>query len=456
MTNKICRVLQYLLLASLLLSSSGCGALVKKDARPNIIIIVSDDQRFDTMNYMPLLQRDVFDQGVTFTNGFVTSPLCCPSRSSILTGMYVKDHGVYQNDIELNHETVMNIMHDNGYYTGLVGKYLNSWKGEMRPEYDYWVSYSKGETRYYSPRLNVNGTWSRHEGQYVTDALGNYAIDFVQKASKQNKPFVLLFAPNAPHEPAEPAPEDINKLPDLAPFRPPSFNEADMSGKPSWLSTRPLLTPKEIQVSDAFRRDQILTMFSLDRNLDRFMKALKDTGQLDNTFILYLSDNGKFWGEHRITSKNAFYDEASRVPFAIRYPALIPTPYIDTDHTVANIDIAPTILALAKLPIPDWMDGKSLLDLFSSPSTWREGVMLEGYPDRGYYSAYHTGKYVYAETNDFGTLVREFYDLQKDPYQMHNAIDDPQYQDMINEYKQQLDLIRGSDQPLPRPVVPSP
>jgi len=452
MKNKQTGLLPLLLITSIILSTSGCGSLFKKDERPNIIIMVSDDQRFDTMEYMPLTQKAIFDQGVTFTNGFVTSPLCCPSRASILTGMYVRDHGVYNNDTELFHETFIDIMHKNGYYTGLIGKYLNSWKGEMRPEFDYWVAFSKGESRYYNPRLNVNGTWSRHQDQYITYAFGDYAVDFINKASKKNKPFVLLFTPNAPHQPAQPADEDKGLLKDLPPFRPPSFNEEDMSDKPSWLATRPLLTPEEIQESDIFRRDQILTLFSLDRTIDQVMNALKESGELDNTFILYLSDNGKFWGEHRITSKNAFYDEASRVPFAIRYPALIPNPYIDTDHAVANIDIAPTALALAGIPIPDWMDGKSILDLFANSSTWREGVMLEGYPDRGLYSAFHTGKYVYAETLDGDSTFLEFYDLQKDPYQMNNAINEPEYQDMIKEYKQQLDLIRGSDHPLPAPT----
>jgi arylsulfatase A-like enzyme len=225
-----------------------------------------------------------------------------------------------------------------------------------------------------------------------------------------------------------------------------------MSDKPSWLSTRPLLTEEEITQSDIFRRDQILTLFSLDRTIDRVLTTLKETGELDNTFILFLSDNGKFWGEHRITSKNAFYDEASRVPFAIRYPPLISSPYIDTDHVVANIDIAPTVLDLAGIPIPDTMDGLSLLDLLTGATNWREGVMLEGYPDRGLYTAFHAGRYVYAETLDGETTFLEFYDTQTDPYQMNNAINEPEYQDLIKEFKQQLDRIRGADHPLPAPT----
>ena len=438
MQRKIYPQFQALLITIFIFTTSGCATLFKKDERPNFLIIVTDDQRFDTMGYMPETQKLIFDQGATFTNGFITTPLCCPSRSSILTGMYAHNHGVLDNNMDLNHTTFMEIMHQNGYYTGLVGKYLNSWKGELRPEYDYWVSYSKGETRYFNPRLNVNGEWIRHQDQYVTYALGNYAVEFIKKASKQNKSFVLLFTPNAPHDPPTPADEDRDKLKDLPPWRPPSFNEPDISDKPQGFASLPPLTDEEIKTDDEFRRNQLLTLISLDRSISKIMAELKDTGKLDNTFILFLSDNGKFWGEHRITSKNGYYDEASRVPFAIRYPPLIPTPYIDTDHIVANIDIAPTVLDLAGIPIPNSVDGLSLTKLWSGATTWREGILLEGWSGRGNYRAVHTKDYVYGETDGDKS---EFYDLKKDPYQLDNLIDDPAYQDLIRQHQELLKKI---------------
>ena len=445
MRGKNISLSQLILIAILLLSATGCQSISQTQNRPNFLIIVTDDQRYDTMEYMPNTQELIFDQGATFTNGYITTPLCCPSRSSILTGMYAHNHGVLENNLKLKHTTFMETMHENGYYTGLVGKYLNSWNGDPRPEYDYWVSYFRGETRYYRPDLNVNGEWIRHEDQYVTYVLGDYAVDFLDNAARQDKPFILLFTPNAPHEPVTPANEDLDLLQDLPPHRPPSFNEADISDKPAWLAERPPLTEEEIAVSDEFRRNQLLTLISLDRTIGRIMTELQSSGMLDNTFVLFISDNGKFWGEHRITSKNGMYDEASRVPFAIRYPPLITTPYIDSDHVVANIDIAPTILELANLSIPASMDGLSLIRLLSGNADWREGVLLEGWPPRGVYAAVHTNRYVYAETIDDKS---EFYDLQNDPYQLENLIDDPVYQDLIEHHKELLHKINIQKQAL--------
>jgi len=424
---------------------SACGLNIgKNDPRPNFLIILSDDQRFDTMQFMPKTQELIFDQGVTFPHAYITTPLCCPSRSTILTGMYAHKHGVLDNDMELTMETFITILHENGYYTGLVGKYLNSWDGEARPEFDYWVSFAHGESRYYNPRLNVNGTWERHTDQYITDALGGYAQEFLTKAAKQNKPYVLLFAANAPHDPATPANEDKDKLQDLPAYRPASFNEEDMSDKPLWMSQKPFLNETEIAEVEKFRRNQNLTLLSLDRAIEKIMSTLTETQTLDKTMVFYLSDNGKHYGEHRLTSKNTFYEEAVRVPFAIRYPALIPKPYID-DRVVSNIDIAPTLYELAGLPIPENIDGLSLAGLFNPEVKWREGVLLEGWPPRGFYSAIHTEQYVYAET--VGDTA-ELYDLQIDPFQLNNLVQDPAYQKIKEHLKSLLEQeIKNSSNP---------
>ena len=346
--------------------------------------------------------------------------------------------------MELTMETFINDLHESGYYTGLVGKYLNSWNGEARPEFDYWVSFARGESRYNNPRLNVNGTWERHTDQYITDALGNYAQEFLNKAAKKNQPYVLIFAANAPHDPATPAEEDKDKLQDLPEYRPPNFNEEDMSDKPAWIAEKPFLNETEIAELETFRRNQILTLLSLDRAIEKVMGTLTETGTLDETMVFYLSDNGKHWGEHRLTSKNTYFEEAVRVPFAIRYPPLIPTPYSD-DRVVANIDIAPTLYELAGLPIPATVDGLSLNGLFNPEITWRESVLLEGWPARGVYSAIHTEQYVYAETvND----IAELYDLKFDPYELNNLAEDPAYQEIKEHLKTLLDQeIKNSTNP---------
>ena len=239
-----------------------CATLPRiNDKRPNFLIILTDDQRYDTMGYgvMPVTQATLFDQGATFTHAYDTTPLCAPSRANILTGMYAHNDGVETDQSRLNYPNFIYTMQQNGYYTGLVGKYLNSWNGEPRPEFDDWVAFFGGSSRYINPDLNDNGTWSTHQG-YITDILGDYVVKFLDQAATQPRPFILYFAPNAPHELATPDPIDENKLTNLSPWRPPSFNEPDVSAKPQWLQGK-LLTPRVIHGEDEFRRNQLLTLW---------------------------------------------------------------------------------------------------------------------------------------------------------------------------------------------------
>lgn len=439
--------LNILIVTALVLSViSACRALPRfNDTRPNFLVIVTDDQRFDTMEYMPNTQQLIFDQGVTFSKGYITTPFCCPSRASILTGMYAHNHWVQVNEDPLEFGTVVEDIHRNGYYTGLVGKYLNSWKGDKRPEYDYWVSFWGGTMKnYYDPDLNVNGTWSKHEG-YSTYLFRDFGVEFLEKASKQSRPFFLLYSVNAPHAPFTPAKEDVSSYLDLPPYRPVSFNEADVSDKPASISNMAELSEEDITAIDNTRRRQILTLVALDRTIPDLINKLEEIGELENTVIIFISDNGKHWGEHRLDSKSTAYEESVKVPFAVRYPPLIPTPYID-DRVVANIDIAPTIYELSKTRIPDTIDGKSLVSLFQGDTEWRDHILLEAWPDRGAWAAVHTGDFVYIETQDD---MSEFYDLKLDPFQMDNAISVPQYQEMILKLQQYLKEERQAKTPPP-------
>ena len=434
MYKKIVYILQFSLAAIMLLSTGGCRFPLAKDNRPNFLIIVSDDQRFDTMDYMPNTQQLIFDQGVTFSSGYITTPFCCPSRASILTGLYAHDHYVHVNTNKLNLPTVVDDLHKNGYYTGLVGKYLNSWDGSARPEYDYWVSFFGGTVpSYYDPELNINGKWEKKTG-YMTYLFEDYVKEYLDKATSQRKPFFLLFAPNAPHAPYTPLKEDKGLLQDLVPFRPPSYNEADISDKPSAIANKPLINEEDATAIDNTRRRQLLTLISLDRSIGGIMEKLKETGELDNTVVIYISDNGKHWGEHRLDTKSTAYEEAVKVPFAMRYPPLIPTPYVE-GKIVGNIDIAPTVYDLSETKMPDVIDGMSLVNLINGNGEWRSSLMLEAWPDRGHWMSMHTEQYVYIETENDKS---EFYDLAVDPYEMENAIDDPQYQSIIQELRQEL------------------
>lgn len=429
MPRKAISIFQFIFAVILILSTTGCRVPFIEDERPNFLIIVTDDQRFDTMKYMPNTQQLIFDQGVTFSSGYITTPFCCPSRASILTGLYAHNHYVYVNTDNLLLPTLVEDLHKNGYYTGLVGKYLNSWDGSIRPEFDYWVTFWGGTVpHYYDPELNVNGDWGTRTG-YMTYLFEDYVKEYLDKATSQRKPFFLLFAPNAPHAPYTPLKEDKNLLTDLEPFRPPSYSEEDVSDKPSSIANKPLIDEDGAASIDNTRRRQLLTLISLDRSIGAIMEKLEETGELDNTVVIFLSDNGKHWGEHRMDTKSTAYEEVVKVPFAMRYPALVPTPYIE-NGLVANIDIAPTIYELSETNMPDVIDGLSLVNLLSGNGEWRSNLLLEAWPDRGHWKSVHTGQYVYIETVDD---MSEFYDLSKDPFEMENAINDPQYQSIIAE-----------------------
>jgi len=159
-------------------------------------------------------------------------------------------------------------------------------EGEMRPEFDYWVSFQYGETRYLSPRLNVNGEWIRHTDQYTTYIFGDYAMEFLDQAAKKNNPFVLLLAVNAPHNPVTPALEDESVELTL-PERRPNFNEEDLTDKPSWMSMKDdPLAGGDTEQLDLFRRNQILTLIALDRTIEKVLAKLEDTGEMENTMII--------------------------------------------------------------------------------------------------------------------------------------------------------------------------
>ncbi len=408
--------------------------------RPNILIIMSDDQRYDTMQYMPRTMSRIFDQGITFSRAYTTSPTCTPSRSSVLTGMYAYKHRALNNSTMLQEETLFSALQESGYRTGLVGKFLNAWDGSRRPEYDFLAAFPNTVQPYpyYNPTLSINGSEMAHTG-YSTTILRDYAVQFLRESAQHNEPFALIYTPYAPHTPADPAPGDQNLYPNLPSTRPPSFNEADMSDKPTWLQQQPLLTDEQIKSIEHLRRKQLQSLNALDKSVDRIMGLLEEQGRLDDTIVMYLSDNGLFWGEHRGDRKQWVYEEASHIPFAIRYPRLVAQPRVE-DRLVANIDIAPTLYELAGLPVPSKVDGQSLVPLLKGTNTWRDALMIETQTFYGHYYAVHTGRYVYCELDGDRS---ELYNLETDPYQLNNAIDEPGNAPIVAALKIRLHQIRS-------------
>jgi arylsulfatase A-like enzyme len=412
--------------------SGGPGAA----RRPNVVLIVSDDQRYDSIEFMPLTKARIFDEGVTFTSGYVSTGWCCPSRASVLTGRYAHNHGVHLNSDPLDETTLVQRLHEHGYYTGLVGKYLNSWDGAARPEFDFWVAWDGGKSRYFDPTLNVNGVWGDRPG-YMTYILRDYAVQFLGQAAEQDKPFLLIFAPNAPHHPYDPAPGDEDLYMNVVRPWPPNYNEQDISDKPVWLQGRSLISPEDQEGDLKIRRLQWQMLWSLDQSIGAILDALDRQGQLDNTLIIYLSDNGLLINEHRLAGKAYVYEEVTHVPFALRYPSLLPAPKMES-RLVANIDIAPTIYELVGIPIPPEVNGRSLVSLLQDRGDWRDDLLLEGWPDTGPYAAVHDGRYVYVETEGHRS---ELYDLEKDPYQLENRADDPEYAHVVTNLQERLKAL---------------
>jgi arylsulfatase A-like enzyme len=464
--------------------------------RPNIVLILSDDQRWDTIggthgiggeDVMPQARAQIGGEGVTFENAFMTTPLCCPSRSSLLSGQYAHRTGVYSNQGEnggaddFDDRLSMGVwLQANGYRTGFVGKYLNGyadlWTNPdppyVPPGWDEWHAFPGA--RFYNYKLVRNGIGFDHfvqsfgsaETDYSTDVLRDIAVDFIETSVQQGEPFFLYFAPKAPHLPRQPAPRHIGLFADVPQWRPPNHNEADVSDKPSWVRNTPLLSAAEIADMDDLRQNQLEMLQAVDEAIggsDTFsitgiLPTLRNLGVLDDTIVIYISDNGYHWGEHRFTAKNKPYEESIRTHMMVRYPKLAPLPRTESRFAL-NIDIAPTLAELAGFDIEAiaqqidpsfFVDGVSftpLLDGSTPPEPWRTDFLTEGWPASHVWATVREGQWKYTELpvtpgepdTDFEI---ELYDLVNDPYELANLESDPQHEDRIDTMAARLRDLR--------------
>jgi N-acetylglucosamine-6-sulfatase len=443
------RYLRYLLIATALGASAivlaGAGPAGHDPAaagpsRPNIVLILSDDERWDSNRRMANVQRLLAARGVTFTNAFVTTSECCPSRASILTGQYSRHTGVVQNYGPRSYpafrerSTVPVWLLRAGYQTALVGKYLNDYpvygRHRIPPGWSgWWAIDSRPEQRYYDYTLNENGRLVRYgvaPTDYSTMVLGRKAVGFLARA---REPFFLYFAPIAPHLPAIPAPRDLAAPLELPRPRP-DFEERDLSDKP-WSGThRRVLAPHAVGFLDRdIEGRQLQTLRALDRQVAAIVRALRKRGLLDRTVVLYASDNGFLWGEHRLGGKIWPYEESIRVPLIVRVPWQSAWGRRDA-HMVLNIDLASTIAELAGVEPGIRQDGRSLVSLLRGESPrWRREFVIEylgesqlslGGPPP--FSALRTRRWLYVE---YLNGWRELYDLRRDPYELRNRAGDP-------------------------------
>jgi len=408
--------------------------------QPNLILVVLDDLDHSSADFMSRL----YQEGLRFSNMVVTTPLCAPSRASILTGQYAHNHTVLGNgppfgayeifrDRGYNESNVGPWLQQAGYRTALLGKYMNNFPlGDdtfIPPGWDEWNAVLSDRVAHNETyTLNENGTIVNYRGggeNYQTDVLRGKLLDFIEQAeSNDSQPFFVYLSLTSPHAPARPAQRHEGASAGEVAPRVPSFDESDLSDKPRWLRRARPLSQDAIQTIDAFYRNRLESLMSVEELIDQLLGKLSETGELENTWLFVSSDNGVLQGQHRLTSGKAFvYDEGLNVPLAVRGPGATASRVVE--EVVANIDLAPTLLSLAGAPIPDSVDGRSFVPLLRGEvDEWRTEVLAQslgtGTPVQSpAWFGVRSQENLYAEYVDGD---RELYDLINDPHELDNLM----------------------------------
>ena len=442
----------------------------KTEKKPNFLFILVDDQPYDAVgfsNRYPFLKTPNIDklakEGVNIENFFVTQSICSPSRASFLTGTYPHIHGVNQNNKYVdpdwqNYAPYSTHLQNSGYETAHIGKIHMAWKRgkeHIRPGFDYWFSFI-GQGQYFDPKVNDNGVEMKLEG-YMTDILTDKTIDWLKNKRDPNKPFSLNLWHKAVHERHLPAPRHKNlyKNEDL-PTPPYDTHKETFKGKPEWLRRKtygfkwnendkiPDELPEITWPINKQKYMQLLrSLIAVDESLGQVIKTLDEMGELENTVIIYSSDNGYFMGEHTFLDKRLAYENSMRVPMIIRYPKLITKNSIVKEQCL-NIDIAPTILDLAGVKKPSYMQGESMVKLVSGKKdkSWRKSMLFEYYVDDAW--PYAGPNQVAVRTNKYKLIdnfleddIDELYDLVNDPGEMKNLINDDNYNNVEKELREE-------------------
>ena len=443
-------------------SPSGGGALgqvttneaVSNGTQPNVVIILTDDQPKGLLSAMPTVQREIADKGSTFTNAVIPTSLCCPSRTSLLTGLYSNQSGVWGNRPDSqggykvfkargNEERTLAVkLAGAGYVSGMFGKYLNGYEptsGTPRPV--GWNDFSVffGSPEYYNfryvtdskPGINIldkpNTSISKFvsKKQYSTTYFGSRTVDFIKSVPKE-KPLFALFTPYAAHGPFTPEPKYRNaKFNSKKIFSDPSVNEKNVSDKPLWVQKQSKLN---LSTERSTLLGQFQTLKSVDDQVKNILNALAQTGRLDNTLLVFTSDNGYQHGQHRLQAKNTPYRAATNVDLLVRYPQRI-TASKQNSIVSANVDLSATVLETVGLP--NTTSGQPLqatthLGIPIMGTAWRYGNAV-----RPTYCGWRTNDGVFAR---YSTGEEELYDYQKDPFELNNVIDKKEYASMRAEY----------------------
>ncbi|PIO77737.1 arylsulfatase [Teladorsagia circumcincta] len=380
----------------------------------NIILVITDDQDIElgSMQYMPKVSRLMREKGTEFCGGFVSTPICCPSRSSLLTGMYVHNHNVHTNNHNCSGEEWRKIheprsigvyMKEAGYHTAYLGKYLNEYEGNYVPlGWDYWMGLVKN-SKFYNYTVNLNGNRIKYgadyEKDYFTDLVTNYSVKFIMDhyLTHNDAPFFLVISYPAPHGPEDPAPQYAQLFEDIDSHRDgeensrtDSWNYAPNPDKQWLLQRTGKMEPVHVAFTDLLHRRRMQTLQSVDDGVHLIFSTLRDHNYLSSTYAIYTSDHGYHLGQFGlIKGKNMPYEFDIRVPFYLRGPGILKN--VSIREPVLNIDIAPTLISIAGGNVPSHMDGRNLMDLVALkkaelsgkynetglPAPWRDTVLIE-------------------------------------------------------------------------------
>jgi N-acetylglucosamine-6-sulfatase len=413
--------------------------------RPNVLVVMTDDQTVESLRVMENVRRLLAAQGTTFANSFVSFSLCCPSRATFLTGQYNHNNGVMSNGppdggyYALDSSNTLAVwLQRAGYYTAHIGKYLNHY-GDRNPReipagWSEWRgSVDPSTYRFYGYTLNEGGTlrtFGSDARSYQSDVYTEKALDVIRRRAPEAQPFFLSLAYLAPHSggPREagdpqmatpvPAPRHRDRFASEALPTPPSFNEADVTDKPAGIRGRRVIPPRQVTQVREMYQQRLESLLAVDEGIARIVAELERLGELDNTLIVFTSDNGFFHGEHRVPNgKVLHYEPSSRVPLILRGPGV---PRGRTlPQLVANVDVAPTIVDAANATPSRRLDGRSLLPLLRDPGrSWGRDLLLQrGGPAAQVFQALRTPRYKYVE---YGNGDRELYDLASDPHELQS------------------------------------
>ncbi len=457
-------------------------ASLDPNRRPNIIVIVVDDMRWDEMGVAghPYLETPHIDElandGAFFSNAFHAVPLCSPNRASILTGQYPSRHGIIDNVARnrMSHrlETFPQALQSDGYVTAFFGKWHMGNDPTPRPGFNEWAAIP-GQGRTVNPELYEDGRIHTVDG-YITDVLTNRAISVIE--SVRDQPFFIYIGHKAIHpdaiqlddgsvdlsRPAEyvPAPRHRGRYEESVFTRRPNviLSPEELTGKPAL--RRALLAKNSAEVVETFgleeldpgtseetirRRAEML--LAVDDGLGRIVGALEGRGILDDTFILFTSDNGFFYGEHGLSLERRLpYEESIRAPLLVRYPPLARAGS-RIDELVTSVDIAPTVLDVAGLPIKKQVQGRSLVPLLRGADTdWRQSILIEFYTYENPFPWLVDMDYRAIRTRQFKYIhwmqhpdENELYDLVEDPFEIENLISDTRLEGVVADLRDLLD-----------------